>query len=144
MKWGDMVENIFGLIIFILFVIARAMADRSKGMAKKPGTTAKPPKLVTMPKPAGTQAAPPAKPRRAVPSPQPQVEKTAYGSIPYMEELRYELRSEPETEQTIFVQPEITSELQDYTLTNEDLKRAVIWSEILQKPRFRTRLRYSR
>ena len=152
-----LLDNISGLIIFILFIITRAMMDRSKGMAKKPGTKAKRPAPVTAPKPTRTQPALPAKPRSIATAPPYKTQDLAYDAKPYMEGVGYGLRSEPETpgitsvlapapeqEQAVLIEAVITPDKQDYTLTNEDLRRAVIWSEILQKPRFRTRPGYTR
>lgn len=126
-------------------------------MAKKPGTKAKRPAPVPAPKPARAQAALPAKPRPMAPAPPYTAQESVYDAMPYMEGVGYELRSEPETagirlalesaleqEQAVSIETVSTPDIQDYALTNEDLRKAVIWSEILQKPRFRTRPGYTR
>ena len=141
-------ENILGLLIFILFIVARAMMDRNRGMSKKPGRK-RPPAAV--PRRTEARESPAAKPRLTPTNPRPDDEKpipllvegeSDDDSLPYVVEDKKPWP--PKREQTVSVQTAVAISEQEYALTIEDLRKAVIWSEILQRPRFRTRLRYLR
>jgi len=155
-------ENIVGIIFFILFIVVRAMADRKKGMAGKPGGKKKQPAAV--PGRTGTRQAGPAKtgtgyaqlerePLRKRAEPVSAKTKVVARPVPVLAEGEsyYDSQSQPEGIKpeadkglTGGAQQDLSLSVQEYVLTNEDLRKAVIWSEILQKPRFRARPRYLR
>lgn len=145
-------EELLGIIIFIFFVLMRAMADRKRGMKKeptKPRTRPAPAQTRQPVRPPVRQPVPQAKPAREKPRPEmppfepvaPLVQygegESAYETLPYMEGSSHMEREESAeapapsyaVEQVAPVRP---------VLTADDIRKAVIWSEVLQKPRFRT------
>ena len=148
-------EDILGIIIFILFIITRTMVDRKKGMAKQQVVKKNPPAAGQ--KRTVSREDIPVQPRHVSFTRKPAAEslsplsvegKSLYESLPYMGGIEPEPESEIGKEQaghtqTLAVLSEPEPEQAD-VLTYADLRKAVIWSEILQKPRFRTGLRYLR
>ena len=125
-------ENIFGVIIFILFIVLRAMGDRSKGMKKK----AVPPRAKET------------TPVHATVKKQQAIAKTAampkadtvssYSALPYME--GYERTDNTGEVQEVAGYEENEQDfVHSYGLAAGDLRQAIIWSEILENPRFRKR-----
>ncbi len=159
-------ENFIGVIIFILFIALRAMSDRSKGMskkavppkaketvspvaapAKKQPRTAKPAMsgpLTRGAAPVFKQAAVP-KAKQVAVAPVRQTEiislgegEGGYGSLPYLEDagqLETAAEQQPQVDAGIYEQEEDV--VNGYGLAAVDLSQAIIWSEIIEKPRFK-------
>jgi len=152
-------ENIFGIIIFIIFIALRTMSDRKKGMNR--GQKAKPVQPTTKPKskpliqaePTGPHKVRPvaAKPAPPVPGrpksiwPEPAVApppiipkrpahvegESDYGKLPVMEGA-----PSPAPRPIPKLEPVAATEgTSGQLLSYDDLRRAVLWSEILAKPR---------
>ena len=152
-------ENIFGIIMFIAFIIIRSMSDRKKGMTRGQKT-----KTVdtTTPKAKTKSLSPieragPSRMHRAETKPAPTVQKQVkpdrkgtapipppfatpavrgegesyYDSMPVMEGT-----ASPPKNAVPKLQPvAVTAVPTGAALTHDDLRRAVLWSEILGKPR---------
>jgi len=149
-------ENILGIIMFIAFIIFRGMSDRKKGMTRgpkaktadtmpraktKPIAQSEPPRKMH---PAEAKTAPPvqkqAKPVRKNNTPTP----PPFVVTPLWAEGEGEYESLPVMEGSIGATDKVVSELgtvavsvvaNGAVLTYNDLRRAVLWSEILAKPR---------
>lgn len=151
-------ENILGIILFVAFIIFRSMSDRKKGMTRGP----KPKTLDTMPRtkmkplvqaePAGTRRmrsgetkpAPPiqkqSKPiqQGATSAPPPFVSTTkrveednCYNSTSVWDDVAL-----PVKKAVPRLQPVAATEVSSTSIVSyDDLRKAVLWSEILAKPR---------
>lgn len=178
-------EDLLGIIIFVVFIALRVMGDRKKGMKKEPGqksapTAAEQRRAAARPQPPRAQkpgrpaAAPPPKPTekpaavRKVPGPVtakgsmkpfshglpklaplgegmseydklvPQEGVSDYDSLPPMEGID-PCHDSPET---LVLPPSDLEESETIApvfVDPDDVRKAVIWSEILQKPRFKNR-----
>jgi len=148
-------EDILGVIIFVIFIVIRAMGDRKKGMKKEPvAKKAKPLIETKRVEPAPSVKSPMGKPRlerkaleptfmgayqKEHPRAQFQIGEgeSDYDRLPMMEGV------EPDSKDKVF--PILEVEEQTYYETAlfrgaDDLRKAIIWSEIIQKPRFRTKM----
>lgn len=149
-------EDILGILIFVIFIVLRAMGDRKKGMKKEPIPKKPQPFIEAQkPKPAPIPAAKTSleKPRlerkpleptrlganqKEPPRPEHKLGEgeSSYDNLPYMEgaEQAVQTRDLPvSVEEPAAAAPAFFNGI-------EDLRKAVIWSEIIQKPRFRSRL----
>lgn len=126
-------EDLLGIILFIIFIVYRTMGDRRKGMErnrkpreKQPSARKKAPKA--------EPAAEFFPPQETVPAPVPfpyyeegeSMEGSSYMEG-YQEEKREERALEPE--------PQVLAEPVAAFPSPAELRQAVIWSEILQKPK---------
>jgi len=150
-------ENIFGVVVFILFIVLRAMGDRKKGMSKKPPAVQK--QTGPMRAPAKKQQ-PAAKTKTAAkpaaygaikaapaPTPAPAVRpfgirvpdegKSVYENIPYMEGYERPPGEMGEQEGALSDADGVADQIRRYSLKPTDLRQAVVWSEILARPRFK-------
>ncbi|PKM89726.1 MAG: hypothetical protein CVU87_04580 [Firmicutes bacterium HGW-Firmicutes-12] len=154
-------ENIFGVIVFVLFIALRAIGDRKKGMKKEPVKVKTRPQAGNRPIPSREEPVGMGKPsmqkaplERRVLEPiqigQPPIQLTQtkpligegesnYDKLSYMEGVKPEKEIVRETPQTVGKEYQVRGLFEG----PEDLQRAIIWSEIIQKPRFKKRI-YSR
>lgn len=153
-------ENILGIIMFIAFIVFRSMSDRKKGMIRgqktkntdtmpraktKPIVQSEPPRKMH---PAEAKTAPPvqkqAKPVRKGNAPTP----PPFVAAPLWAEGEGGYDSMSVMEGTIGAAEKVVPQLgtvavsavtNGAVLTYHDLRRAVLWSEILGEPRARRR-----
>lgn len=146
-------EDILGILVFVIFIVLRAMGDRKKGMKKEP-IPKKPKPFMEAPKPkpvpipsVNTSLEKPRLERKPLEptrpkayqkeQPQPELQfgegESYFDKLPYMEgaEQAIQPRDLP-----------VSAEEPAAAFFNgiDDLKKAVIWSEVIQKPRYRSRL----
>lgn len=150
-------EDILGILVFVIFIVLRAMGDRKKGMKKepipkkpKPFSEAQKPKPLPIPAVKTSLEKPrlerkplePARPEAyQKEQPQPKLQfgegESYFDKLPYIEgaEQAVQTRDLP----VIVEEPAVAAA----TFFNgiDDLRKAVIWSEVIQKPRFKSRLR---
>lgn len=146
-------EDILGVIIFVVFIVIRAMGDRKKGMRKEPGKPQTKPLIQTK----KTET------KKMISSEKPRLERQAlepvfmgtyqsqlpqsglqlsdgesyFDKLPVMEgvEKGNEVESLP-----ILEVEEQTNQETAFFLGAEDVRKAIVWSEVIQKPRFRTKI----
>lgn len=155
-------EDFIGIMIFVLFMVLRTTKDRKKGMSrnKTDGTPRTRTSVETQSpverKNAGRQVVrsdgaglPPAKglvqeshleKAPLVREPLLAEGQSYFQSLPPMEGISLQKEEEPPLEDTdMMVQDIVTlTSASDLSFTPQNLKDAVLWSEILQAPRFRT------
>ena len=130
-------ENIFGIIIFILFIALRTVGDRKRGMNKK-NDPQKPKEIApTRAATAKKQVAPKKVIQQYIPKP---IEPLVISEG----ESYYDGFAEPMTYSLDERQTENPEDYGQYTepsygLVAADLRQAIIWSEIIDKPRFKKR-----
>ncbi len=146
--------DILWVIIFIIYIGVRTMGERKKGMERKAPTRRTPPK----PPPRTPHAPQPVLMRHAAKSYKPVAAaaeeydevkpgvpegQSDYHMLPYMEGVAPEKPAKPQEhrpkrkkEVTAYA-PELVTAGFTLNLTEDNLRQAVIWSEILQQPRFR-------
>lgn len=134
-------EDLIGIIIFILFIMLRAMGDRKKGMKKQPVRTRRP-ETPKEPVVLGKERLRPQKPE-PVSLGEPEMKRESPGLSMIEGEYTYEgltymENQEPGRVITYATEPE-APEADRFSLSSDDLRKAVIWSEILQKPRFKVK-----
>lgn len=137
-------EDFIGIIIFILFMVLRTKKDRDRGMRK--GKKRTPQEILvekrqTVKKAVKQAIAPktPTEKMKGIPA-QPAQIISEFPAPNYEETNRTEqITVEPMLEA---VNDDKNVALQEKTISSFDLRQAVIWSEVLDKPRFKGK--YSR
>jgi hypothetical protein len=126
------------ILLFILYIVFRSMGDRRRGMSREP----------VRKKPAPVEAAGKIRPQeKQVPLKRMLPEgESAYDQLVYME------GAEPEIKEEKVEKGEEAGPASPFYgesaggsfafMSGDDLRKAVIWSEILQKPRFRKPYRF--
>jgi hypothetical protein len=156
-------EDIFGVVIFIVFIVIRTLSDRKKGKNKK--ATPQKPKATPAERPASDRkqkaaakpgsSAPVTRRQTATtqtsrtihstqttvfPQTAPEVRRPPYASLPYPEGIVPPAASviiQPEETREGDIQPEVVQ--RRYGLNAQVLRQAIIWNEIIEKPRFKRR-----
>lgn len=157
-------EDILGVLIFVIFIVVRVMGDRKKGMKKEPAKPQTKPLIQTKKvetKKTASRGMPvsPIKPTTE----KPRLERSAlepvfmgaqqreqqatgiqldegesyFAKLPVMEGV--EKGNEVENLPILEVEKQANQETA-FFLGAEDVRKAIVWSEVIQKPRFRTKL----